>query len=128
VESFEQLCRVAMEAEGFAVSGNIKFPVRRRTKKQSRVEYQTHGYEVDHVGARARELVLAEVKSYLGSRGVSRQGFRGLAYGRSRSRVSLFKLFNDTRLRKRSSPQSLSRRERGRANAPRWLPWQAGVA
>lgn len=101
MESFEQVCRVSLEAEGFAVSGNVKFPVRRRTKKQGRVEYQTHGYEVDLVGAKSGQLVLAEVKSYLRSRGVSRQGFRGLAKEGSRSRVSLFKIFNDTRLRKK---------------------------
>jgi hypothetical protein len=99
MESFEQLCRVSLEAEGFAVSGNVKFFVRRKTKRRDRREYQTHGYEVDLVGARARRLVLAEVKSYLGSRGVSRQGFTGLADKGSRSRVSLFKLFNDRALR-----------------------------
>ncbi len=31
---------------------------------------QTHGYEVDLVGARSDRLVLATVQSYLGSRGV----------------------------------------------------------
>jgi hypothetical protein len=101
VESFEQVCRVALEAEGFAVSGNVKFFVKRRTKRKDRVEYQTHGYEVDLVGARSGKLVLAEVKSFLGSRGVSREGFVGLAKeGGSGSRTSLFKLFNDAKLRR----------------------------
>jgi hypothetical protein len=101
MESFEQVCRVSLEAEGFAVSGNVKFAVRRRTKRRDRVEYQIHGYEVDLVGAKSGQLVLAEVKSYLGSRGVSRQGFQGLAREGSRSRTSRFKLFNDKRLRKK---------------------------
>ncbi len=101
MESFEQVCRVSLEAEGFAVSGNVKFFVRRRTKKKESIEFQTHGYEVDLVGARNGKLVLAEVKSFLGSRGVSREGFVGLAKeGGSGSRVSLFKLFNDGDLRK----------------------------
>ena len=101
MESFEQVCRVSLEAEGFAVSGNVKFFVKRQTKKKKPVEFQTHGYEVDLVGARAGKLVLAEVKSFLGSRGVSREGFVGLAKeGGSGSRTSLFKLFNDTDLRK----------------------------
>jgi hypothetical protein len=79
VESFEHLCKVALEAEGFVVTSNVKFFVRRLTSKKSREEYQTHGYEVDLVGARSDQLVLAEVKSFFGSRGVNRQSFRGLA-------------------------------------------------
>lgn len=101
MESFEQLCRVSLEAEGFAVSGNVKFFVRRRTKKRARAEFQTHGYEVDLVGARSRRLVLAEVKSYLGSRGVSRQSFVALAQPGSRSSASRFKLLNDAVLRRK---------------------------
>ena len=101
MESFEQVCRVSLEAEGFTVSGNVRFFVKRKTKRKDRDEHQTHGYEVDLVAARAGELVLAEVKSFLGSRGVSREGFVGLAKkGGSGSRVSLFKLFNDVALRK----------------------------
>jgi hypothetical protein len=100
MESFEQVCRVALEAEGYAVSGNVKFFVRRKTKKQSREEYQTHGYEVDLVGARRGSLVLAEVKSFFGSGGVSTAGFAGLAEpGEKASKASLFKLFNDQDLR-----------------------------
>ena len=109
MESFEQICRVSLEAEGFAVSGNIKFFVRRRTKRPDRIEHQTHGYEVDLVGARAGELVLAEVKSFLGSGGVSRQGFQALAKEGSRSRVSLFKLFNDASLRKKVIAEACER-------------------
>ncbi|MGN6557059.1 MAG: hypothetical protein ACTHLH_03505 [Solirubrobacterales bacterium] len=100
MESFEQVCRVALEAEGYAVSGNVKFFVRRKTKKESREEFQTHGYEVDLVGAKAGSLVLAEVKSFFGSTGVSTAGFLGLAGAEGKaSRASLFKLFNDKDLR-----------------------------
>lgn len=51
------------EAEGLVVSEAIKFPVRLQTRRKDHVEIQTHGYEVDLVGARAAELVLASVKS-----------------------------------------------------------------
>jgi hypothetical protein len=70
MESFEQFVAVAMEAEGLIVSEAVKFPVRRQTRKALHDEVQTHGYEVDLVGARADRLVLATVKSFLGSRGV----------------------------------------------------------
>ena len=52
------------------MSESVKFPVRLRTRRADHAEVQTHGYEVDLVGARADRLVLASVKSYLGSRGV----------------------------------------------------------
>ena len=71
VEAFEAFVAVAMEAEGLVVSEAIKFPVTLRTRRADHVEVQTHGYEVDLVGARADRLVLASVKSYLGSRGVA---------------------------------------------------------
>ena len=38
-----------------------------RTRKASRAETQTHGFEVDLVRANAQQLVLASVKSFLGS-------------------------------------------------------------
>jgi hypothetical protein len=45
--------------------------VQRQTRKAAYVEKQTHGYEVDLVGARADRLVLASVKSFFGSQGVN---------------------------------------------------------
>lgn len=100
MESFEQVCRVALEAEGYAVSGNVKFFVRRKTRKRGRDEYQTHGYEVDLVGAKAGSLVLAEVKSFLGSGGVSTAGFAGLGEPSGKaSKAAQFKLFNERDLR-----------------------------
>jgi hypothetical protein len=70
VEAFESFVALALEAEGLVVSSAVKFPVRLQTRRTDRVEIQTHGYEVDLVGARADRLVLATVKSALGSRGV----------------------------------------------------------
>ncbi len=61
---------LALEAEGLVVSSAVKFPVTLRTRRADHVEVQTHGYEVDLIGARADRLVLASVKGYLGSRGV----------------------------------------------------------
>jgi hypothetical protein len=70
VEAFESFVAVALEAEGFVVSGGVKFRVKLPTRKAAYTEEQTHGYEVDLVGARADRLVLASVKSAFGSRGV----------------------------------------------------------
>lgn len=70
MEAFESFVALALEAEGLVVSEAIKFPVRLQTRRKDHVEIQTHGYEVDLVGARADKLVLASVKSYLGSHGV----------------------------------------------------------
>lgn len=70
MEAFEQFVALAMESEGLVVSGAVKFNVRRKTRKQAYDEYQTHGFEVDLIGARRDKLVLATVKSFFGSRGV----------------------------------------------------------
>lgn len=70
MEAYEAFVAVALEAEGFVVSGPTKFPVTRQTAKAKHVETQTHGYEVDVVAARADCIVLATVKSFFGSRGV----------------------------------------------------------
>lgn len=70
MEAFEQFVALAMETEGLVVSGALKFPVRRLTRKKNYEEWQTHGYEVDLIGANSEKLVLATVKSFFGSRGV----------------------------------------------------------
>lgn len=95
MESFEHLCKVALEAERFVVTSNVKFPVRRTFKNGP----QTHGYEVDLVGARGDRLVLAEVKSFFGSRGVNRQSFAAIAHEGPRTDFGLFKLLNNESLR-----------------------------
>lgn len=100
MESFEHLCKVSLEGEGFIVTGNQKFFVRRQTRRSSYDEYQTHGYEIDLVGARGDKLILAEVKSFFGSVGVSRQGFRGLADMTKRHHLERYKVINDDVLRK----------------------------
>lgn len=99
MESFEHVCKVALEAEGFVVTTNVKFPVRRRTRRADRDEFQTHGYEVDLVGARSDALVLASVKSFLGSRGVNADAFVGLVDNPTPRDVGGYKLFNDDELR-----------------------------
>jgi hypothetical protein len=71
VESFESFVALALEDEGLVVSEAVKFPVTRRTAKAAHSETQTHGFEVDLIGARGDRLVLATVKSFLGSRGVA---------------------------------------------------------
>lgn len=70
MEAFEQFVALAMETEGLVVSGALKFPVRRQTRKTGYAEFQTHGFEVDLIGANRERLVLATVKSFFGSRGV----------------------------------------------------------
>lgn len=71
VESFESFVALALEDEGLVVSETVKFPVTRSTAKVVHSETQTHGFEVDLIGARGDRLVLATVKSLLGSRGVA---------------------------------------------------------
>jgi hypothetical protein len=71
VESIETIVAVALETEGFVVAGPVKFPMVVHVQKKTHIENQTHGFEVDLVGARADRLVLATVKSYFGSRGVA---------------------------------------------------------
>src|SRR4051812_41927708 len=98
MESFEQFVAVAMESEGLIVSEAIKFPVARQTKKAAYPEIQTHGYEVDLVGARSDRLVLATVKSFFGSRGVVAEHVMGTS---STARWNnLYLLLNDKQIRK----------------------------
>ena len=95
MEGFEHLVKVALESEHFIVSSNMKFPFKRKTKKKKHDEYQTSAFEIDLVGARGDRLVLASVKSYLGSSGVSKQGFVGLADESKQTNYSNHTLFND---------------------------------
>jgi hypothetical protein len=104
MEGFEHLVKVALEAEHLIVSSNLKFPVKMLTRKRGGEEEQTHGYEVDLVGARSDLLVLASVKSYFGSAGVKRQGFRELANcdkptPRQLRHFDRYKLFNFKEIR-----------------------------
>lgn len=70
MEAFESFVAVALETEGLVVSGAVEFPVSQLTRKTAYPETQTHGFEVDLVAARADQLVLSTVKSFLGSQGV----------------------------------------------------------
>ena len=92
MESFEQFVAVAMEAEGLIISEAVKFPVQRQTRKLAHDEIQTHGYEVDLIGARGDRLVLATVKSFLGSRGVVAEHVMGTGgtYEARRAKSSAF--------------------------------------
>src|SRR4051812_48704621 len=85
-----------MQDEGLVVSSAVKFPVKRAVAKVARAETQTHGFEIDLVGANATKLVLASVKSFFGSRGVVAKHVDGTAGGRwSR----LYALLNDEDVR-----------------------------
>src|SRR3954462_11274636 len=66
-----------MEDEGFVVSEAVKFPV--AVPVTSREGEQTHGFEVDLVGARSDRLVLASGKAFFCSRGVVADHVLGLA-------------------------------------------------
>lgn len=76
MEAFEHIVKVYLESQGYIATTNVKFPVRIRTKKVDREEYQTHGHEVDIVAAKSDSLILGSVKSFFGSKGVSRKAFR----------------------------------------------------
>lgn len=77
MEAFEHVTKVWLETvENCAVTSGVKFPVRLRTKKASRDEFQEHGYEIDLVAARSDRLLLVSVKSLLGSKGLSLKGLK----------------------------------------------------
>lgn len=94
MEAFESFVALALEAEDLVIMGPVKFMITRQTKKAKVVEYQTHGYEIDIVAARADKLVLASVKSFLGSGGVRVDEVTGKA-----ANSSGYKMLNDVKLR-----------------------------
>lgn len=75
MEAFESFVALSLEHEGLVVSEALKFPVAQQTTSG----LQTHGYEVDLIGARADRLVLASVKSFFGSAGVAADHVMGTA-------------------------------------------------
>lgn len=79
------------------VSGGVKFRVKLPTRKAAYLEEQTHGYEVDLVGARANRLVLASVKSAFGARGVVAEHVIGETPDEGASRR--YRLLNDEKVR-----------------------------
>lgn len=99
MEAFEHIVKVFLESQGYIVTSNVKFSIRRKTKKASYEEYQTHGYEVDIVGAKSNSLLLGSVKSFLGSGGVSKQGFEGIADASRKTHFDRYKIFNDIKVR-----------------------------
>ena len=99
MESFEHVVKVYLESKGYVVTANVKFPVKVRTTKKARIEHQTHGYEVDIVAARRDRLLLASVKSFFGSAGVSKNGFTALSTNSDKRHISLYAIFNKTKLR-----------------------------
>jgi len=97
VEAIESFVALALEAERLVVSEAIKFPVTRPVAKAARYEVQTHGYEVDLVGARADRLVLATVKSFFGSRGVASEHVTGQTSNKAAR--GLYRLLNESDVR-----------------------------
>lgn len=101
MEAFESFVALTMEADTedgrLVVSEAIKFPVVRQTAKTSHVEFQTHGFEVDLVGARGDRLVLATVKSFFGSRGVVAEHVMGNS--QTKRFNSLYAMINDPEVR-----------------------------
>jgi len=98
MEAFESFVALALEEEGLVVSEAIKFPVTRITAKAKYAETQTHGFEVDLVGARDGMLVLASVKSFFGSRGVVAEHVMGTANDPRATRG--YAMFNDADVRR----------------------------
>ena len=100
MEAFEQVVKVFLENRGYIVANNVKFPVRRKTKKAERDEFQTHGYEMDIVAAKSNRLLLGSVKSFFGSGGVDRQDFKGIEVKGKKTRFEAFKVFNEPEIRR----------------------------
>lgn len=102
MEAFEHVVKVYLEAQGYVVTAGVKFPVRRRnrTGKPGEAKYQTHGYEVDLVAAKSGSLLLASVKSFFGSAGVHRQGFKKLADPSKRTHYPRYQMLTDAKVRR----------------------------
>jgi hypothetical protein len=107
VEAFESFVAAALEADDFVVSGGVKFRVKLPTRKVAYTEEQTHGYEVDLVGARADRLVLVSVKSAFGSRGVVAEHVTGETSNQGASRR--YRLLNDEVVRSRVVAEAAKR-------------------
>jgi hypothetical protein len=99
MEAFEQVVKVFLEDKNYIVTTNVKFPIRRKTRKAIHEEYQTHGYEVDIVAARHNSLILGSVKSFFGSLGVNRQGFKGIADTDKQTHLQNYAMFNEREIR-----------------------------
>lgn len=95
MEAFESFVALTMEADGLVVSEAVKFPV--KVPVPSREGFQTHGFEVDLVGANSRRLVLASVKSFLGSRGVAAEHVTGSSANRAAN--GRYAMFNNATVR-----------------------------
>jgi hypothetical protein len=96
MEAFESFVALSMSKEGLVVYGPLKFMIKKKTKKAVHDEYQTHGYEVDLIGARSDKLVLATVKSFFGSDGVRAKEVSGESNAVG---TAGYKLLNDFDLR-----------------------------
>ncbi|MBA3272997.1 MAG: hypothetical protein H0T11_03875 [Chthoniobacterales bacterium] len=99
MEAFEHIVKVFLESQGYIVTSGVKFPVKLRVKGTTLPAFQTHGFEIDLVAARSDSLKLCSVKSYLGSAGVSREGFKKLATRPKASHLARYALFNSRRVR-----------------------------
>jgi hypothetical protein len=99
MEAFEHIGKIYLETLGNTVSTNVKFNVKKKTNKQRYDEYQEHGYEIDLVASKHNSLQLVSVKSFFGSAGVDRQGFKGLADETKKTHYGLYKIFNDETIR-----------------------------
>lgn len=94
MEAFENFVSIALASEGYVVGGPYKFPLTLKTNRASHDEYQTHGYEVDLIGASADRLVLATVKSFFGSAGVKANEVLGKS-----GNIKGYKLLNNAEIR-----------------------------
>lgn len=98
MEAFESFIALALEDDGYVVSGAVKFPVRIKTGKKAYDEFQEHGFEVDLVGARSDGLVLATVKSFFGSGGVRSEEVKGTSKNERGNK--LYALLNNKTVRR----------------------------
>jgi len=113
MEAFETFVALALETEGLVVSEAVKFDVARQTSSG----YQTHGYEVDLLGARRDHLVLASVKSFFGSKGVNADHVAGTS--KSATYNKRYALLNDL---------APSRLEGDRSRLSLWITSSTGCA
>ena len=95
MDSFEAIVGLLLQKEGYWVRRSVKVNLTPKEKKKIR-RHSSPRWELDLVAykAKSNELLVVECKSLLDSRGVTAQGVSG------KGRKNLYKLFNDSVLRK----------------------------
>jgi hypothetical protein len=93
MEAFESVVAVALEAEGYVVSGPFRFKLKGANEPKAKGE-QNSPLEIDLVAARGDSIIFATVKSFFGSGGVWAREVTGVG-----GKVKGYTMLNDVEKR-----------------------------